>query len=160
MPAYRTSRNIEASIIDTIKDELTLGGWNNINVEKTFARVEPAKIPAIVVRVGNTTHIRAEVGGTSTYRQPLVLIDIFGTDDGIRLDLKDFLIEKLKSGIPYYNYVISNGQVQTKTLDGRINVVNISDTEVNLGIDKDDLDVIDRFRHLLTLTIETGRVEI
>ena len=30
MATYRTSRNIEASIIEYIQSQLTLGGWSNI----------------------------------------------------------------------------------------------------------------------------------
>ena len=156
---YRTSRNIEASIIDYIKEELASAGWPNIAIEKTFARVK-ANITTIVVRVGNTDHSRAEVGGTSTFREPLVLIDIFATDDGLRLDLKDFLISVLKGGIPFYTYVINNGAVQNKTANGRLNVINIGDTIVNLGVDKDNLDKIDRYRHLLTLTINSSKLEV
>jgi len=157
---YRESRNIEASLIDFIKDELQSASWTGIAVEKSFSRVTEATIPAILVRVGDTEHTKAEIGGNSTFRSPLVLIDIFATDDGLRLDLKDFLISKLKHGFPYYEYVINNGTVQSKTQNGRIRVDSISDTIVDLGVDKDNLDEIDRFRHLLTLTISSGIVEV
>ena len=159
--SYRISRNFEASLIDFIEAELSSAGWTNTNVEKAFAKVydTDSKVSVICVRVGNTAHNRAEIGGNSTYRVPNVLIDIFATNDGNRLDLKDFLIDILKSGMPYYEYIITNGQVSNKTQNGRIKVLSIDDTIVNLNVDKNVLDVRDRYRHLLSLQTELGRVE-
>jgi len=156
--SYRTSRNLEASIIDFLTDELA-SSWNEVNVEKTFARVYDLDLPTLCIRVGVTSHDKVEIGGNSTLRTPQVLIDIFTTSDGQRLDLKDYLISILKAGIPYYEYVIANGQVQTKTANGRIRVLEIADTPIDFDTDKDKLDVHDRFRHLLTLTISLGQVE-
>jgi len=156
---YRISRNMEASLIDYIKDELASASWNNVNVEKTFAKVYDIDLPTICVRVGDTTHEQAEVGSNSTVRAPFILIDIFAKDDGGRLDLKDFLVSILKHGCPYYDYTVVNGSIQSKVQNGRIRVTNIDDTGVDLGVDKSNLDVHDRYRHLLTLTTSLGRME-
>lgn len=160
MGQYRISRNIEASLIDYIKEELSNASWNNVTVEKSYARVYDIELPIICVRLSDTTHDKAEIGSESTRRTPLVLLDVFAKDDGGRLDLKDFLVSILKAGCPYYEYTISNGQVQSKTQNGRIRVVTIADTGVDLGVDKSNLDVHDRYRHLLTLTLSLGRLEI
>jgi hypothetical protein len=159
MGSYRISRNIEASLIEYIKEELATANLNNVNVEKTFARVYDIQLPTICVRLGDTLHPRAELGSNSTYRTPSVLIDIFATSDGNRLDLKDFLVDVLKHGFVYYEYTIANGQIQTKTENGRVQVLTIDDSTVNLNTDKNILDVHDRYRHLLSLTISTGKVE-
>lgn len=159
MGQYRISRNIEASLIDYIKAELITASWNNVNVEKTFARVYDIELPTICIRLSETTHDPVELGTNSTMRTPLILIDIFAKDDGGRLDLKDFLVSILKHGCPYYEYTIANGSIQSKAQNGRIRVLRIADTEVNLGVDKSNLDVHDRYRHLLTLTTSLGRVE-
>lgn len=159
MGAYRVSRNIEASLIDFIKEELVNASLSNVNVEKTFARVYDIDLPTICIRLMDTTHRKVEVGTESTVRTPLVILDIFATSDGNRLDLKDFLISILKSGCPYYEYTIANGTVQSKTQNGRIRVTAFTDTGVDLGIDKSNLDVHDRYRHSITLTISLGKVE-
>ena len=132
---YRITRNIEASFIDFITFSVNTD-WSGINVEKTFARVYDLELPTICVR------------------------DVFCKSDGQRLDLKDYLIEKLKGGIVYYDYIIANGAIQTKTANGRIRVMSIDDTPVDFDMDKDKLDVHDRYRHLLSLTISLGRIEI
>ena len=116
-------------------------------------------LPSICVRIGTTIHERVEVGSDSTWRTPQVLIDIFSTSDGQRLDLKDFLIEKLKGGMPYYEYEITNGVVTDKTQNGRIRILEITDNPINFDSDKDQLDVHDRYRHILALNISLGSVE-
>ncbi len=156
---YRTSRNLEASIIDFIKDKLNAGGWSNINVEKTFARVYEQDPPSICIRLSDTIWATAEVGSNSQTRNPLILIDLFCPNDGIRLDLKDFLISELKSGLPYYEYTILAGVVQSKNQNGRIKVTSISDTPIDLGVNKSALDVRDRYRHLISLSVSLGQVE-
>lgn len=166
MGIYRVSRNIEASIIQYIEDQLTAGGWTGITVEKTFKRVYDIPVDtfnkngAICVRVGDTTHTQAEIGETSTRRFPFVLIDIFASSDGQRLDLKDYLVSVLKGGMPYYEYETSGNTITSKTQNGRLRVTNIDDEEVNLGVDKSELEIHDRYRHLLSLSLSLGRVEV
>ena len=156
---YRISRNIEASFIDYITDQLITDKWSGINVEKTFAKVYEANPPIVCVRLSDTVHEKVEIGSNATYRIPLVFIDIFATDDGNRLDLKDWAVENLKSRIPYYEYNISNGVVQSKIRNGSIRVLEIKDTLINFDTNKNDLDIRDRYRHLLQLTIDLGRIE-
>ena len=158
MGQYRHSRAIEASIIDYIEQEL-IGNWENVAVEKTFAKIYKISLPSICIRLSDTTHPKVELGSTATTRTPLILIDLFCDNDGQRLDLKDFLVEILKGGLPYYKYTIAGGQVTNKVQDGRIRIISIADTPIDLGIDKDKLELRDRYRHLLTLSISLGKVE-
>lgn len=157
---YRISRNLEASLIDYLKDELITAQWSNINVEKTFAKVYDLSLPTVCVRCGVASHDKVEIGGNATVRTAQILVDIFSTSDGQRLDLKDFLIEKIKIGLPYYEYIIVNGQVQSKTQNGRIRVITIDDTPIDFDVDKEKLDTHDRYRHLLTLDCSLGQVEV
>ena len=158
MGEYRYSRNIEASLIDYIKP-LFLSAWNTNKVEKTFTRIYEIDLPSICIRVGTTDHNKAQVGDDSTIRQAQILIDIFAENDGQRLDIKDWLISIIKNGCPYYEYEITNGAVSDKTQNGRIRVLTIDDSPVSINVDKDNLEVHDRYRHLLTLEISLGRVE-
>ena len=159
MGTYRISRNIEASIIDYIREEVFSASWNNINVEKTFAKVYEISLPTVCIRQGDTIHTKVELGTNSTYRTPSILIDIFATNDGNRLDLKDFIVDIIKRGCPYYEYTITSGQISAKTQTGRITIINITDTIINLDTDKSLLDVHDRYRHLISLEISLGKVE-
>lgn len=159
MGRYRPSRNFEATIIDYLKDSLDITDWTGISVEKTFNRAYELPVPVICVRVGNTIHEKIEIGDNYTIRDAIVLIDIFASSDGQRLDLKDYLIEKLKDGMPFYEYIIENGRIIDKIYIGRLNVKSISDTPIDFDSDRSNLDKHDRYRHLLTLTVTTSKVE-
>jgi len=160
--SYRISRNIEASIIQYLQTQLVSDGWNDVSVEKTFSRVYSSEIsvPIICVRISDTIHEHIEIGSNSTRRTPLVLLDIFASSDGNRLDLKDYLISKLKHGCSYYEYTIVNGQIDSKVLNGKIKTIGISDTIVDLAIEKSNLDPKDRYRHLISLNITLDKVEL
>lgn len=158
MGLYRISRNIEASFVDYLKENLQLD-WNINRVEKTFSRIYSIELPSVCIRVGDSIHSKVQIGDNSTIRNVHVLIDIFATSDGQRLDMKDYILEKIKNGLIYYDYEIENGQIKHKTQNGRIRVLTIDETLINFGLDKNDSDVHDRFRHLIDLTISLGRVE-
>ena len=157
--AYRQSRNFEASIINYIQDQLETS-WSGVRVEGTFANVYEGSMPVVCVIAGRTQHPRVEIGSSSTRRDVQMFIHIFATNDGQRLDLKDFLISVLKGGCTYYEYIVSNGQVQNKTANGNIIVTSINDDPIDLLINKSSLDDKDRYRHLIQINVRTGKVEI
>lgn len=159
MGLYRISRNLEASFIDFLKSKLT-EDWNINRVEKTFAKIYDIEVPSICIRVGDTTHSKVEIGGNATIRNVPVLVDIFATSDGQRLDLKDYIVGIIKNGLDYYEYEIENGVIKTKTVNGRIRVLEISETLIDFDTNKSELEAHDRFRYLLTFTISLGRVEL
>lgn len=157
--AYRISRNIEASILRYISS-LVASDWSGVTVEKSFARAYTIKVPVICVRLGPSTHTKAEIGSDSTIRESQVFIDIMASDDGNRLDLKDYLVEHLKSGIPYNIYTIHNGEIESEVASGTLRVLKIDDKPIDFDTNKDKLDVHDRYRHMLTLTVSLGNIEV
>ena len=163
--AYRISRNLEASFIDFLKNTLTESpySWSGLNVIKGFAHAYELATPTIAVRAENTVYDKVEIGSNSFTRTVQVFIDIFASDDGQRLDLKDSIIECLKSGLVYNEYTITkSGRTATSsaTPNGRIRIQSVDDTAINFNIDdKSKLDVHDRYRHLLTCQVSIGRVE-
>jgi len=162
MATYRNSRNLEASMLDFLTDELD-SSWNDVSVVKTFKRAYDTELPVICVRIGRTSYSRVEIGGTNYLREALLLIDIFCTSDGQRLDLKDWIIATLKDGLPYYEYTTTrSGRTTTvtdKTQNGRIIIKSIEDSPINADIGRDKVDNYEKFRHLVTATISLGRVE-
>jgi hypothetical protein len=162
---YRRTRNIEASIIDYIVAQLASASWTGINVVKGFEEAYGLNLPVIAVRSESSVTNHGEIGDNAEVRDYQVLINIFATDDGMRLDLKDFLIEVLRVGCVYYEYTTQktpNGRntvVHSKTANGRIRVLKIGDTSVKFDIEKDKLTVHDRYRHLLSLTVNRDKIE-
>jgi hypothetical protein len=155
---YRISRDIEASIIDALTTNVN-ADWTGVTVVKTFKRVYTFEPPVICVRVGTTTHDWIEIGDNATTRAAQVLIDVFGSSDGNRLDLKDYIIEKVKNGFIFYEHVIANGVVQSSTANGRIRVLDITDSLITIDTDQSTVHTLDRFRHLVELEVSTGQME-
>ena len=151
---YRQSRSIEASIIDFLTTNFD-ADWTGVSIEKSFARVYSIDLPVVCVRANVTRHNRAEVGDYLTVREVNIIIDVFCTSDGQKEDFCDYIVEKLKSGCVYYDYVINNGAVQSKTENGRIRFKNIEVTPLAF-----DSEVVhDRYRASISLTTSTGQVE-
>ena len=148
--AYRTSRNIEASIIDYLKTHFD-SDWQNVSVEQTFSKIYDISLPSICININTTSYRKAELGGDSLIREVQVLINIFCTSDGQKEDFCDYIVDKIKGGCPYYKYVIAGGAVDSKTADGRIRFTGIEVTPIDLDTDKSRLDVHDRYRALITL---------
>ena len=165
MTIYGISRNIEVSFIEYLRDQLTAAGWMSIVVEKTFQLVYDIPVDAfsqsgaISVRIEDTAHLPLQIGDNSTRRLPFIFIDIFASSDGQRLDLKDFLVSILKNGFVLNEYTVDGETITSRVPSGRITVTHIEDTAVNFGVAKSALEVHDRYRHLLTLTVSTGRAE-
>ncbi len=161
---YRPSRNIEATIIEFLRAQLTTGGWTEITTQKGYAGVYGMTLPVICVRLEDTDHVPIEIGSHTTKRDALVIIDLFCKNDGQRLDLKDFLVSVLKDGCTYYKFVtVTTGRttpVDTRTADGKLVVLNIEDTPIDFETSKSDLVVHDRYRHRLSLSINKTAVEV
>ena len=158
MGTYRQSRNIEASIVDALTANF-VADWSGVNVEKTFARIYEISLPSVCIRTGTTAHDFVEIGDNNTWRKVQLLIDVFATSDGQKLDLVDYIVSKIKDGFIYYDYVITNGAVASKTANGRIRVMSIDVTPIDFDEEKNTLDVHDRFRALITAEISLGKVE-
>ena len=155
---YRMSRNFEASILKYIEINIETD-WDNVKVIKAFSKVSTKytdSTPVVCVQVGITNHKFIEVGSTATSRNPLVIIDIFANNDGQKLDLKDYLVEILKKGMPYYEFIIEGGKITGQISAGRIKILSILDVPIDLDIDKTTLSKVDKNRHRLTLTTTTN----
>jgi len=147
--AYRNYRNLEATLIDYITAQLTADGWTGIRTEKAFAEVYKGTTPAICVSMEESDAISREIGSKSYLENILVSIRIFATSDGQRLDLASWMLSKIMPGIDYYTYIITNGVVSSKTLAGRVVILETTANRKELK-NTDNLDVIDRYRHVLS----------
>ena len=155
--AYRNYRNLEASLIDYITAQLTADGWTGIRTEKVFAEVykNGATLPCICVGVEESDAISREIGSKSYLENILVSVRIFATSDGQRLDLASWMLSKIMAGFNYYEYVITSGVVSSKTLAGGITILETTANRKELR-NTDNLDAIDRYRHVLTFKMRVS----
>lgn len=150
MASYRLSRNTEACFVDYITAQLSTDGWSGIRIEKSFSEVYKGELPCICINSPDRPIKRREIGTNEIFKDITIEIRIFATSDGQRLDLADWVIEKVLPGIIYYQYVITNGTA-AKTAKGRINVNEVTDNRKELK-NTENLDKEDRYRHLIAFT--------
>jgi len=157
---YRISRNIEASLVDFITTELSADGWKDIRVEKSFAEVyiKTKKLPCILVNVAESEPTKKEIGSPTFLKYIIVNVRIFADSDGIRLDLKDWFVDKLQEDINYYTYTITSGSVIEKILSGKIMVREILREEKEL-VNTENLELIDKYRHLINFRCYVAKQE-
>jgi len=147
---YRISRNIEASLIDWLTEELNDAGWTDIRITKVFAEVYKGTLPCILIEQDPEDETRLEIGSKVWLKNFFINIRIFATSDGQRLDLKDFITDLLEDDINFYEYVITNGEVFQKTLTGRIVVLKIIRNEKELK-NTQVLEKEDRYRNIISI---------
>jgi len=151
MGTYRISRSIEASLIDWLTEELDDAGWVGIRVEKAFAEIYKGTLPAICVNALEIRPEHLEVGSKTYLKYFTVNIRIFATSDGNRLDLADFILDLLEDDINYYTYTITNGEVASKVITGRIVLTGwFEDRKELTNTLNTELEKEDRYRHLLS----------
>jgi hypothetical protein len=164
MATYRRTRNFVASIIDYLQTQIN-SSWSGITVCRGFEEAYGLPLPVVAVRCESSVTNHGELGDNAEVRDYAIYLDIFATDGGMREDLKDFIMDNMKVGCPYYDYVTGktpngrNTTVQSKTADGRIRVMKMTDTVVKFDIDKDKVVLHDRHRHLVVCTVNRSKLE-
>lgn len=155
---YRKTNNILASIYYFITAQLTADGltWNLIyGFKKTYSTT----LPVIAIRAVIKELVFAEIGSTSTTKDYSIYIDIFASDDDEKNNIKDWLTETIIDGCAYNTYVIGNDGVPVATATSKnIIITSLSEEAINLNTDKSQLDIHDRYRFRLNLTVTTGEV--
>ena len=146
--AYRESRNIEATLIDYISAQLIVDGWSGIDTEKVFANIYKNEPPGILINQLLDDPVTLEIGSKTKIYYRIVEIRVFATSDGERLDLKDWLLEKLENDIDYYAYQ-TGGALATRVLTGKINIEEILRCEKELT-NTENLEQADKYRHLIS----------
>ena len=99
MSYFRNSRNMELSILYYLETNLA-ADWAGTTVVKAFKKVYAKEIslPIVCVRLSDTQNLRKEIGSTSLNPRYLIIIDLFCKSDAQRLDLADYIIDKLNDG--------------------------------------------------------------
>lgn len=157
---FRIHRAIEASLVDYLKAQINLS-FTGVTVIKGNSKVYNSDVimPIVAVVLSDNIHKPSEIGNTATWRDSLVIINLYCKDMGFTLDLKEYIITKIKGGCVYYKYTIENGVVSSKIADGRIQIKNLRDTPIELDIDKSTLKEKDRNRWGITFSVRTNKLE-
>ena len=149
---FSVTRNIELSLLEYLETEIE-GGWSGINIVKGFTQAYKEDLPVVAARLLRTGSTRKEIGNYDLRNVYTFAVDIFATSDGMRLDLSDFVMSKLKLGFPYYEFSKDSGNNQdlVKLQNGRVNILEfLENTRVEFGT---DVETHDRFRHYISFNV-------
>ena len=154
MGYLRTTRCIELSTIDYLETQIN-ANWSGVTTVKAFTQVysDTINVPVVCVRLIQTMSNRREIGATTLNNNYLIQIDIFAKSDGQRLDLADFITDKLKDGWTYYTYSQQSGnkEVLDETASGYIIVTSFNDnSKIEMG---DNVELKDKFRHSISISV-------
>jgi len=154
MSTWRSKRNIENSILKYIKENIE-SDWSNINVGLSFDYKENS-LPFIAIRADSATHTKLELGSTTLNSKDLIIIDIYATGDGQRLDLAEYLLDKLKDGFQYYVWEPNPTDKEKPLITAHcwIYVSIVGDMKIDLG---ENVSLVDKYRHRITLELERNR---
>ena len=151
---FRESRNIELSLLYYL-EVCFKQDWNNISLMKTFANVygKDIQIPVVCVRLAQTTTTRLEIGDDTLYNKYLCIIDVFASSDAQRLDLADYIKDKLRTGWVHYDHAHKSGDNTTleRIANGRDYVLDfINDSKVDVYGSSDEKD---KCRHSISVSV-------
>jgi len=152
MPAFSTTRNVELSAIYYIETSID-NAWTGVEVVKSFLSAYDKTLPVVCIRLLDTLTDRLEIGSTTLDNEYSFIIDIFATSDGQRIDLSDFIMDKLKDGWIYYTHAHTPNDNSTlvRTNAGRCIVVAFTDnSRIDFG---DEVANPDRFRHKIVFRV-------
>lgn len=157
---WKTRRNLEDSLKEFLESQISTSSLtafhegNNvpIHVRVGFPTDSSWTLPVISEYVDNKTSERFLVGSNKRYKNWLMILEIRALDDGMRMDLAEWVAETINEGFPYYEYAPNGASPNspTKTLAGNVNVEFLSDLPVRLP----NVDKIDLFRHRITISVE------
>jgi hypothetical protein len=147
---FRATRNVELSVIYYLETAIA-NDWTGVSVVKSFTNAYKTALPVVCIRLLDTVNGRLEVGADTLLNDYTITIDIFAKSDGQRLDLADYIMDKLKDGCIHYTHSQTPGDTDTLTrvTDGRLHINRFSsNTRIDFG-DTGDVDEYDRFRHFI-----------
>lgn len=151
MPAYRESHNVLESCIEYIETNIN-NDWSNINISRSFTESYKVALPIICVGLDYSEHDPEELGSNRLITNHVINIDIFASSDTQALDLRDYLIDKLRVGFVYKKYSQTSGGngSLTGTSAGRVVIRDyLEDSKVTLGQTYHQNDKFRRFLQIL-----------
>ena len=155
MLVWQLYRNLENSLKYFLDTEITAHSVTDINSNLIPVQVGRKtdnnwSLPCIIVYFESETNVRLECGSNLTEDQELMLINIYATNEGERLDLAKWVTDTIKNGWRYYSYTINPSlpETPTKTAGGLVSLDFVTNTRVTLG---ENVSPIDAHRHRISI---------
>lgn len=153
MSYFAESRCTELSTIEYLETQIN-ANWTGITTVKSFTNAYTSALPVVCIRLLDTDTERREIGTTTLLNDYTIVIDIFATSDGQRIDLAYFILNQLKDPWTYKDYHQTSGATDTLTgiANGKIHVKRfLENTKVEFA--EDGVDKYDRFRNVIVVQV-------
>jgi hypothetical protein len=154
MSYFTETRNVELSCLFYLETNLN-SDWSGTTILKTFSQVyhKDTALPIVCVRLADTASTRLEVGADTLDNRYLLIIDLFARSESQRLDMADYIKNKLKSGWVHYDHAHSSGssEVLTRDANGRDMVTEfVTDSRIDVG---ETMEAKDQHRHNISIRV-------
>ena len=151
---FRESRNVELSLLFYLDTNLAID-WPGTTLAKTFHQVfaKDVDLPVVLVRLADVDSTRREVGSSTLENRYLMIVDVFARSDAQRLDMADYIKDKIKEGWIHYDHSHASGDKTTLTrVANRRDWVTefVSDSRVDAG---ETVDTKDKFRQTISFMV-------
>jgi len=140
MLAWSKYRNIENSLREFLvsqveEDFVTDISGDNVPIYIGRKESNDWTLPCITVYLDNENSQRAFIGSNERLNTYLIIIDIFATNEGERLDLASWVKNSINNGVQYYEYSPSETTPNSPIeISGRlINIDFLTNARVGLG---------------------------
>lgn len=157
MLSWGFTKCLENSLKDFLTSEISNDNVTDIddnNIPVRVGRKEDANwsLPCISVYCDSEVDPKIFIGSNYIDRTILMIIDIFTTNEGERLDVANWLTDKIKNGFRYYTYTpnLSDPDLPNKTAGHLVNVDFLTNRRINLG---QTIDEFDAHRHQITINV-------
>jgi len=155
MIIWQTQRCLENSLKDFL--DIQIASANVTDIDGNLVPVRAGRkednnwtLPCISVYVESQLSPRLEIGSNTRDERHLIIIDIYASDEGERLDLSDWVTSIINDGCVYYTYTVnvSTPESPTKTDAGWVSIDFLTNTRVNLG---QNVSEFDQHRHRISV---------
>lgn len=144
-------RNVELSTIYYLETQFS-SGWTGITIQKGYPNFTKVNPPVVAMRINNILNPQKEIGSRATNDILNIVVDIFATSDGQKLDLAQYLTTLItQNNWTYYVWSRGSGETMDKVDSGK--VVYSGMIQNAPVFHTDDVDSAERFRHTLSFDV-------
>lgn len=146
-------RNVELSTIKYVEDSIN-ASWTGINIVKGYPNFDKVAVPVVSVVLDSITSDRREIGSRAMIDIYNIIVEIFAKSNAQRLDLAQFIKDKLNLNWTYYTHSHGSGGAGTLDLvDGGTKIQTL-DFLQNSKVDfAETVEFYDRYRHIISVNV-------
>lgn len=153
---FRQLRNVELSTVYYLDTQVS-ADWTGISVIKAKRNAPAIDPPLITVKAISVFPKLREIGSRLMENTYNIIVDIYATSDGQRLDLAQYLEDKIIADWPYYIHSQSSGDSTQldRVQDGKIKWQSFTQHTILDFVDA--VDKPDRFRYVLAFNVRVSK---